>query len=81
MERINKQPPTEKEKARTIIGWVGVSVSPITIHELEQALIVQSQGINGTAVVKSRFPIHRVCGPIIEVVNGYLQFVHFTVQQ
>ncbi|KAH7077841.1 hypothetical protein BKA63DRAFT_509181 [Paraphoma chrysanthemicola] len=79
--RINQQPPIVREKARSIIGWIGVSPTPFTIHEIEQALLVQSQGIDGTAVVKSKYPVDRVCGPIIEVVDGYMQFVHFTVQE
>jgi hypothetical protein len=70
-----------REKARSIIGWVGVSPTPLTIHELEQALLVQSQGVKGTAIVKSKCLVDRICGPIIEVVNEYVYFVHFTVQE
>jgi hypothetical protein len=70
-----------REKARTIIGWIGVSPAPFSIYELEQALLVQSQGLNGMSLAKSKLPIDSICGPIIELVSGYVQFVHFTVQQ
>jgi hypothetical protein len=74
-------PPPDREKARTIIGWIGVSPVPFSIYELQQALLVQSQGLNGMSLVKSKPLIDKICGPIIEVVSGYVQFVHFTVQQ
>ncbi|KAH4040807.1 hypothetical protein HBI56_015270 [Parastagonospora nodorum] len=79
--RINQQRHIEREKARSIIGWIGVSPTPLTIHELEQALRVKSRGIGGIAIVNAKVPIDCICGPIIEVVDGYVQFVHFTVQE
>ncbi|KAF4335307.1 Nacht domain protein [Fusarium beomiforme] len=62
LEKINLSTnPRRKNIARLILGWVGCAPSPMTLREIEQALIV--------------------CGPIVEVVNGYVQFVHFTVKE
>jgi hypothetical protein len=64
-----------------IVGWVGVSPTPLTIHELEQALVVHAQGIGGTGNVTSTLSVVQLCGPIVEVVNDYVQHVHFTVYE
>ncbi|KAF2647160.1 hypothetical protein K491DRAFT_644350 [Lophiostoma macrostomum CBS 122681] len=82
LDRINRlDSPIAKEKARTTIGWIGVSPTPLTIYELEQALVVHMKGISGTGIVKAKLPIAELCGPIVEVVEDYVQFVHFTVYE
>jgi hypothetical protein len=80
--RINRlDPPEAREKARTIIGWIGVSPTPLTIYELEQALVVHTQSVSDRGIVSSKLQLVNLCGPIVEIVDGYLQFVHFTVQE
>ncbi|PVI01812.1 hypothetical protein DM02DRAFT_590626 [Periconia macrospinosa] len=82
LERINKtHSAIAKEKARMIIGWIAVSPTPLTIYELEQALAVHAQGITGTGRMPSSPPLVRLCGPIVEVVDEYVQYVHFTVYE
>jgi hypothetical protein len=58
-----------------------VSPTPLTIYELEQALVVHSTGIEGTGKVTFPLDVVHLCGPILEVVDDYVQFVHFTVQE
>jgi hypothetical protein len=70
-----------KEKARKLIGWIGCSPISLTIQELEQAVTVTTQGVKGNGLVLSRLDIARICGPVVEIVNDYVQFVHFTVQE
>ncbi|UKZ70765.1 uncharacterized protein TrAtP1_011735 [Trichoderma atroviride] len=67
-----------KRKCRLILGWISCSPTPLTLPELEQALVV---AISGTYRVSSRLNLIRLCGPIIEVVGDHLQFVHFTVKE
>ncbi len=78
--RINSKPTTERQKARNVLGWVGCSPAPLTIYEIEQALLV-SDDPQRRARISSRLDVVRLCGPIIEVVDDYVQFVHFTVKE
>lgn len=54
---------------------------PLTIQEIEQALIVSREGVEGSAKVIAALNMPRICGPIVEVVDDYVQFVHFTVKE
>ncbi|KAJ0164775.1 hypothetical protein CTA2_230, partial [Colletotrichum tanaceti] len=69
-----------KSKARRILGWVCCAPSPLTRREIEHALIVNSEDTEGKARVISLLDVVRVCGPIVEVVDDYVQFVHFTAK-
>ena len=69
-----------RNKARNILGWVGCSPTPLTIQELEQALMIDIEtGRNRGR--SSKLDIVQLCGPIVEVVDQYVQFVHFTVKE
>ncbi|KAE8448036.1 hypothetical protein EG329_009959 [Mollisiaceae sp. DMI_Dod_QoI] len=80
--RINNPTPLAlREKARKLLGWVGSSLTPLTIREIEQALIVRMGDFDGDVrVIADLHPV-KVCGPIIEVVDDYVQFVHFTARE
>jgi hypothetical protein len=48
MERIDSlNPPALREKARKLLGWIGSSLTPLTIQEIEQALTVKTDDIDG----------------------------------
>ena len=82
LTRVNSlSPPTLKEKARKLLGWIGCCPTPLTIQEMEQALTVSIDDIEGNARVLANLDIKKVCGPIVEVVEDYVQFVHFTVKE
>ena len=82
LTRINSQsPPTLKEKARKLLGWIGCSPTPLTVKEMEQALTVNLDDVEGHARVLANLNIIKICGPIVEVVEDYVQFVHFTVKE
>ncbi|KAK4100943.1 hypothetical protein N658DRAFT_559135 [Parathielavia hyrcaniae] len=80
LARISQSPPTLRRKANMILGWIGPSPIPMTRHEMEQALLVDSNS-NAAPAVIATVNFVRICGPIIEVVNEGLQFVHFTVKE
>ncbi|KAH8668654.1 hypothetical protein BX600DRAFT_538673 [Xylariales sp. PMI_506] len=78
--RINQLPLPQRLKARRIIGWIGCAPMPMTNQEIEQALLVDSNSATATPTVLGRLNFVRICGPIVEIVDERLQFVHFTVQ-
>ena len=70
-----------KRKTRNILGWIGCSPTPLRIQELEQALMVDVENLESSVRVSSNLNIIEICGPIVEVVDEYVQFVHFTVKE
>ncbi len=48
---------------------------------MEQALAVSLDDTEGNARVLASLNIIKIYGPIIEVVEDYVQFVHFTVKE
>lgn len=80
LQRINEAHPRLKNKARTILGFIGCTPSPFTRQELEQALLIDSN-IDIIPRVVAQLDVVRDCGPIVEEVGGYVQFVHFTVKE
>jgi hypothetical protein len=82
LNRINSLNPLAlRDKARKLLGWVGSSPTPLTIYEIEQALTIKMDDIEGDIRVIARLNPVRVCGPILEVVDDYVQFVHFTAKE
>lgn len=82
MGRINSlNPPILREKARKLLGWIGCSLTPLTIQELEQALAVRMDDVTIDARVIAKLNPVVICGPILEVVDDYVQFVHFTARE
>lgn len=79
--RINRLSPPLKDRVRKLLGWVGCAPIPLTLQEIEQALVVSREDVNGNAKVVATLNMPRICGPIVEVVDGYVQFVHFTVKE
>lgn len=69
------------KKARNVLGWIGCSPTPLTIQELEQALIVDVENIYCRVRVASSLNVIELCGPIVEVIDEYVQFVHFTAKE
>ncbi|KFA48785.1 hypothetical protein S40293_01495 [Stachybotrys chartarum IBT 40293] len=69
-----------RSQCRSLLGWISCSPTPLTIQELEQALVVSSKP-NTACRVSSSLNLVRLCGPIVEIVDNYVQFVHFTVQE
>jgi hypothetical protein len=72
-----------RQKALQIIGWIGSTPTPLATYELEQALLVSHENAGSGIQSVSRFGIYilKLCGPIVEIVDEYVQFVHFTVKE
>ena len=82
LKRVNNLPSARAKKtAQNILGWVGCSPTPLTIHELEQALLVDVESNEKTGRGSFGLDFVKLCGPIVEVIDEYVQFVHFTVKE
>ena len=82
LARVNSLSPSVlKDKARKLLGWIGCSPMPLMIQEMEQALTVSPDDMEGNVRVLANLDIKKICGPIVEVVDDYVQFVHFTVKE
>jgi hypothetical protein len=78
---MNRLSAPLKDRVRKILGWVGCAPMPLTLQEIEQVLVVSREGVKGNAKVVAVLDMPRICGPIVEVVDEYVQFVHFTVKE
>ncbi|KAI0434477.1 NACHT domain protein [Xylaria sp. FL1042] len=79
--RINKlDNPVLKKKARLILGWIGCSPTALTVQEIQQALSINIEDPGQIRSVHGNLDLVRICGPIVEHVDDYVQFVHFTVK-
>jgi len=81
LERIDRQHPKVRENARRILGWIGCSRTPLRSTEVLQALAVKPDNTSFSSGQKVLLSITQICGPIVEVHNDFLQFVHFTAKR
>ncbi|KAF5667794.1 NACHT domain-containing protein [Fusarium heterosporum] len=81
--RINNSLPNEavREKARKALGWIGCSPSPLTIRELEQALVVKIGDLDQDLKGITQLNLCHLCGPIVEEIDGKLHLIHFTAKE
>ena len=80
--RLHELRPLDlRDKALKIIKWVGCAPTPMTTTELEQALLVRPPDEEAVTKSVSMVDFPSICGPIVEVVDDYVQFVHFTVKE
>lgn len=68
-----------RRKAREIISWIGCTPVPMTTLEIEHALHIHYD--KTTPRVAGNTPFVRLCGPVVEIVNGCLRLVHFTFKE
>ena len=68
------------DKARNVLGWIGCAPTPLSIQEMEQVLCITEDPSRG-ARVSASLDVVQLCGPIVEVVDGFVRFVHFTVKE
>ncbi|RAH64741.1 NACHT domain protein [Aspergillus aculeatinus CBS 121060] len=84
LQRINDLSHRKRDQCRKILGWLGTAPIPLTTREMEQALSVEVDDVERTSRDQSSsqdflsVDFVQLCGPIIEVADEKLQFVHFT---
>lgn len=77
----NQLPPNQQDIVRHTLEWIGCATSPLTKEEILQALAITPGEMNFAKGRKVFADILELCGPIIEIENGVLQFVHFTAKE
>ncbi|XXH03322.1 hypothetical protein Hte_009720 [Hypoxylon texense] len=78
--RIVKLPAAAQKSAKRILSWVACSPQPITRQEMELALLIEPN-TETIPRVRAKLNTLQLCGPLIEIRHGYLQFVHFTAKE
>jgi hypothetical protein len=63
------------------LEWIGCAMSPLTKEEILQALAITPGEKNFAKGRKVIADILDLCGPIIEIENGMVRFVHFTAKE
>jgi hypothetical protein len=53
----------------------------MTVEELSFALSLDPDGKRDLPRSEGILKVVRLCGPIVEITNGYVNFVHFTVKE
>lgn len=82
LQRINQsKKPGRREKGRAILGWIACAPTPLAVQEIQQALSIDVSRPGRSGRVAGNFDVVEVCGPIVEVVDEYVRFVHFTVKE
>jgi len=67
--------------ARKILSWVACARRTLREEELLQILAIIPEASDFTKGWKDYRDMVRDCGPIIEVSNGFIQFVHFSAKE
>lgn len=69
------------EKARRLLGWIACTPTPLTVEEAGQALVLNPQNRNQVYRLVAKLDAVKELGPIVETVDGYIRFVHFTAKE
>ncbi|KAI0383445.1 hypothetical protein F5Y04DRAFT_269771 [Hypomontagnella monticulosa] len=69
------------EKAWRLLGWVACSTAPITVEEAHQALVIAPGNREQVFDMVAKLDVVELLGPIVETVDTYIRFVHFTAKE
>jgi len=64
-----------------VLLWVVSAKAPIREEEILQAVLVKPSITDFQGQRRAWMDIRAVCGPIIEIQDGHVRFVHFTAQE
>jgi hypothetical protein len=71
----------QRKEARTILTWVACSLYPLTESQIKLAVNIANGVDPSKGVLGSILSISKRCGPIMEIYDGNVQFVHFTAKE
>ncbi|KAF5697667.1 NACHT domain-containing protein [Fusarium globosum] len=80
LQRITKYPSSAQKQCKKILSWIACAPVQITRHEMEQVLIIKTDH-RSVPPVRSTLNTLPLCGPLVEVEDENLKFVHFTVKE
>lgn len=78
---IHGKDKCDVEKGRRLLGWVACAPSPLTVDEAGQALALQPGNRDQVFQPVMKLDAVKLLGPIVETVDGYIRFVHFTAKE
>ena len=82
LERISRDlSRSEIAQAKAILEWVSCSIVPVRTVEIQLALAVGNERDPFQGCRESLLDVVRRCGPILEVVDKYIYFVHFSAKE
>jgi hypothetical protein len=67
--------------ARKVLEWITCGRRPLRKEELLQLLVIQEGTEDFTKGRKDFQDIRRACGPVIEIEDGMVRFVHFSARE
>ncbi|KEZ46617.1 hypothetical protein SAPIO_CDS0441 [Scedosporium apiospermum] len=73
--------PNVREAARKVLSWVACQKRTLREEELLQILAIVPGTQDFTKGRKDHRDILQACGPIIEIVDGFIHFVHFSAKE
>ncbi|OTA59127.1 hypothetical protein K449DRAFT_466839 [Hypoxylon sp. EC38] len=76
-----KSKSTTQPVVRTILQWVACAQRPLREEEMLQILAVQPGQEDFTDGCRVFRDIRKLCGPIIEINEGNIRFVHFSAKE
>ncbi|KAI1802020.1 hypothetical protein F4811DRAFT_555212 [Daldinia bambusicola] len=82
LDRIKSElSQVQRNVARTVLQWVACARRPLREEEILQMLAIEPQKPDFTRGPKEFRDIFTACGPIIEVQNDCIHFVHFSAKE
>jgi hypothetical protein len=68
-------------RAQRLLGYVACSAMPLTVAEAEQLLCMSPGNMTAPPRIIGNLDVVKLCGPIVEAIDDYVFFVHFTVKE
>lgn len=69
------------EKALRLLGWIACTPTPLAVEEAWQALGLDPANRDQVYHMFAKLDAVKELGPIVETVDGYIHFVHFTAKE
>jgi hypothetical protein len=67
--------------AKRILLWVAHAKTPVKQTEVLQAILIQGHMVDFATQNKAWVDIRAACGPIVDIREGLVTFVHFTAKE
>lgn len=81
LERISGMPSSVCKIGKRILAYIACSPLPIMVREMEQLILLDPGVLEEVLPVRASMNVIQYCGPLVEVVDNKLEFVHFTVKE
>jgi hypothetical protein len=62
------------------LHWIACSPLQVTVREMEQVLLIHPR-CESLPRVQASLNVLQLCGPLVEILDERLHFIHFTVKE